>query len=218
MSQIIVKLDCPHCFSTKVVKNGKKPNGSQNYLCQKCKKQFQHEYLYWGANVKIKRQIISLLVHGNGVNDIVHILGVSKGCVLRTLIKNGSEITIEPSKRHYQKVQIDELYSFVQKKKKKVWLLYAYDVESNKILAVTAGKRNKKTVKDLLKRLNGVEIDWFCTDNWNTFKEVLPENHLIGKKITKAIEGVNTALRNIGLPKRLQTTQSEDNLVFQESF
>lgn len=196
MSQIIIKLNCPHCFSTKVVKNGKKCNGSQNYLCKKCQKQFLYEYLYWGADVKIKCQILTLLVHGNGVRDISVILGVSQGCVLRTLIKNGSETMIKPTKKHYNRVQIDELYSFVHNKKKKVWLLYAYDAETNGILAITAGKRNKKTVKDLLKRLDGVIIDWFCTDNWDAFKAVLPKNYLIGKRFTKAIEGVNTSLRN----------------------
>lgn len=196
MSQIIIKLNCPHCFSTKVVKNGKKCNGSQNYLCKKCLKQFLHEYLYWGADVKIKRQILTLLVHGNGVRDISTILGISQGCVLRTLVKNGSQTMIKPSKRHYNRIQIDELHSFVHNKKKKVWLLYAYDAETDEILAVTAGKRNKKTVKDLLKRLDGISIDWFCTDHWEAFKAVLPQNHLIGKRFTRAIEGVNTSLRN----------------------
>ncbi len=196
MSQIIIKLNCPHCFSAKVVKNGKKANGSQNYLCKKCKKQFLGEYLYWGADVKVKRQIEIMLVNGNGIRDISRILGISTGCVLRTLVKNGKEIVIKPSKNHYNRVQIDELYSFVQNKTKKVWLLYAYDAETDEILAITAGKRSKKTVKDLLTRLNGVKIDWYCTDHWEAFKAVLPENHLIGKRFTKAIEGVNTALRN----------------------
>jgi insertion element IS1 protein InsB len=196
MSQIIIKLNCPHCFSAKVVKNGKKRNNSQNYLCKACKKQFLQEYFYWGSDVKIKRQILTLLVYGNGIRDISAILGVSKGCVLRTLVRNGSKTMIKPSKKRYNRVQIDELYSFVHTKKKKVWVLYAYDTETDEILAVSAGKRSKKTVKDLLKRLNDIEIDWFCTDNWDAFKAVLPENHLIGKQFTKAIEGVNTALRN----------------------
>ena len=64
MSQIIIKLNCPHCFSSKVVKNGRKKNGQQNYLCKTCGKQFQHEYLYWGADMTIKRLIINLLVNG----------------------------------------------------------------------------------------------------------------------------------------------------------
>ncbi|RFS13987.1 IS1 family transposase [Emticicia sp. C21] len=197
MSQIIIKLDCPHCFSAKVVKNGLKKNKVQNYKCSDCKKQFQYEYLYWGANIRVKRQIIRMLVHGSGITDIANVLGISKGCVIRTMLKIGLSITLKPSKKHYHKVQIDELHSFVSKKGKKVWIIYAYAVETNEIIAVTAGKRSKRQVKDLFKRLQGLTIDWFCTDRWEAFKQVLPyDKHLIGKKFTRTIEGVNTSLRN----------------------
>lgn len=197
MSQIIVKLDCPHCFSTKVVKNGLKKNKTQNYKCTDCKKQFQYEYLYWGAEISIKRQIIRMLLHGSGITDIANVLGVSKGCIIRALLKIGDQITLKPSKKHYHKVQIDELHSFVGNKKKKIWIIYAYDAETDEIIAVTAGKRSKKQVKDLYKRLEGITIDWFCTDKWEAFRQVFPyDKHLIGKQFTKAIEGVNTSLRN----------------------
>ncbi len=131
------------------------------------------------------------------MRDIVKILSVSLGCVLRTLIRTSENIVIKPSKRHYHKVQIDELYSFVGSEQKKVWIIYAYDAETDEILAVTAGKRSKKQLKDLMKRLGNIAVDWWCTDAWNVFKEVLPyENHLIGKRFTKSMEGVNTSLRN----------------------
>lgn len=112
-------------------------------------------------------------------------------------MKTGEQISLKASKRHYHKVQIDELHSFVGKKEKKVWVIYAYAVETNEIIAVTAGKRSKKQVRDLFKRLEGITIDWFCTDKWEAFKQVLPyDKHLIGKQFTKNIEGVNTSLRN----------------------
>lgn len=61
------------------------------------------------------------------------------------------------------------------------------------MLAVTAEKRNKKTAKDLLKRFDSISVYWFYTVNWEVFKAVLPENHLIGKRFTRAIKGVNTS-------------------------
>ena len=97
----------------------------------------------------------------------------------------------------YHKVQVDKLYSFVQNKNKKVWILYAYCAQTDEILALTMGKRSKKTVKDLYKRLKDIQVNLWCTDAWKAFKEVLPkESHLIGKQFSKAIEGVNTYLRN----------------------
>ncbi|TXI13470.1 MAG: IS1 family transposase [Pedobacter sp.] len=81
--------------------------------------------------------------------------------------------------------------------KKKVWILYAYCAKSKEILAVTMGKRTKKTVKVLLKRMQNITVNFSCTDAWKAFKEVFhPDSHLIGKRFTKAIEGVNTYLRN----------------------
>jgi len=62
---------------------------------------------------------------------------------------------------------------------------------------MTAGKRSSKQVRDLMKRLDDIEVDFWCTDLWSSFSEVLPEGkHLKGKQLTNAIEGVNTALRN----------------------
>ncbi len=37
---VSIKLHCPNCQSTKIVKNGNKKNKKQNYLCKTCKRQF----------------------------------------------------------------------------------------------------------------------------------------------------------------------------------
>ena len=80
---------------------------------------------------------------------------------------------------------------------KKIWILYAYCAQMNEILALTIGKRSKKTVKNLFKRLKSIQVNFWCTDAWKAFKEVFPpESHLIGKCFTKAIEGISASLRN----------------------
>ncbi|WP_101359341.1 transposase-like zinc-binding domain-containing protein [Raineya orbicola] len=37
--QSIHKLNCPHCQGTNVVKNGRKKDETQNFLCKSCGKQ-----------------------------------------------------------------------------------------------------------------------------------------------------------------------------------
>ncbi|RZL99548.1 MAG: IS1 family transposase [Pedobacter sp.] len=71
-------------------------------------------------------------------------------------------------------MQIDEQWSYVQNKDKKVWLLYAICAESGEILTASWGKRSRKTVRMLLMKLKQLEIDFYCTDEWVSFKEVLP--------------------------------------------
>ena len=188
------KLDCPHCLGTKVVKNGLKKSGRQNYRCKGCGKQFQDEYLYWGAEQKNKELVSRMLIRGSGIRDIANVLTISTGCVLRVLVSY-ADLELKPRHRFYHQVQVDELYSFVQSKKKKVWIIYAYCAQTKEILALTMGKRSRKTVKDLFKLLKNMDNNFWCTDAGKAFLEVFPvQRHLIGKRFTKAIKVVNTLL------------------------
>ena len=200
LALLMVKLykaeSCPYCLSAKVVCNGKKKSGAQNYLCKSCGKQFQAEYLYWGRDKRVKDQILPMLPRGSGVRDCEAVLGISKNCVLGHLVKEAEKVQIKPRKSYYHRVQIDELWSYVKKKEKKVWLLYAYCPESGEILGFAMGKRNTKNVTNLMLKLKNIEVDFFCTDDWEAFAALLPYyKHLIGKCFTKAIEGVNTWFR-----------------------
>ena len=197
---LIVRLNkeaqCPRCRSVKVVKNGKKKTGVQNILCRGCGLQFQDEYLYQGADQKNKDLLKRMLLRGSGVRDCSVVLGISIGCVLRCVLRMGKSSEIKPKRNSYHLVQIDEQWSYVGNKQKKVWLLYAICKQSGEILAANWGKRNKKSIKALLKKLQEREINFYCTDHWKAFAEVLPkEKHIIGKKYTKKIEGINTWFR-----------------------
>ena len=195
MKQDKAKL-CPHCLTVKVVRNGVKRTGRQNWKCKGCNKQFQSEYLYRGADKSVKDQLIKMQLRGSGIRDTALLEGVSPATVLRCIVSESLEAVIKPKRHYYPQVQIDELWMYVTKKKKKVWLLYAYCYQSDEILAFTMGKRNSKTVRNLLLKLKGLEIDWYLTDKWEAFAAELPYyQHLIGKQFTKAIEGVNTWFR-----------------------
>ncbi len=197
MCEILIKLNCPHCQSRKIVKNGRKKNGNQNLLCQGCGKQFVATYQNKGANPAVKRLIVGLLERNSGIRDIENILQISRRCVLHTLLQRGKSLRIRPEQDHYRSIQIDEVWSYVgQRKKGKYWLLYAYSAEHDQIIAYSCGSRSAKTVRALINKLQGVTIDEYCTDHWKSFTKVLPaQKHRIGKEFTKNIEGVNTCLR-----------------------
>ena len=98
----------------------------------------------------------------------------------------GKASEIKPKRNSYHFVQIDEQWSYVGNKQKKVWLLYAICKQSGEILAANWGKRNKKSIKALFKKLQERETNFYCTDHWKAFAEVLPkEKHIIGKKVYK---------------------------------
>ena len=112
--KIRIELYCPNCQSAKVVKNGKKPNGKQNYLCKNegCGRQFigDHNLTYKGCHSNINRKIILMLVRGVGIRDISKIEEVSIGkaytvaiegnnCKLRNRIKRAFRKTCCFSKK-----------------------------------------------------------------------------------------------------------------------
>jgi len=197
MCEITIQVKCPYCHGLKVVKNGKKKSGEQNFLCRCCGKQFQYHYQKAGCRPEMKELVLKMLVRNSGIRDIEAVLGIHRQTVLKWLNQAAAEREVKPRQQHYQQLQIDELWTFVkERKRKKRWLLYAYAPETDEIVAWVWGTRSAKTVKALYEKLKAVEVDTFCTDDWKAFAKVLPANkHQIGKAYTRHIEGVNLCLR-----------------------
>jgi transposase-like protein len=84
-------------------------------------------------------------VRGNGVRDIGAVLRVSVKKVLKTLCSSRYEI--KPKRKRYDRLEIDEFWTYVREKKHKVWLVYAYHRETGEIVAYVRGKRDLKTAR-----------------------------------------------------------------------
>jgi insertion element IS1 protein InsB len=197
MCEITIQVSCPHCGGSKVIKNGHKRDGTQNFRCKSCGKQFIRAYRNKGADVGVKHMILSMLLRNSGIRDIETVLNVSRKTVLAVLRQTADKWQFAPKQTHYRSVQVDEFWSYVKRKKRqKRWLIYAYAPETDEVLAYVVGKRDIKTVKKLYALLKKLTIDTICTDAWEAFKHVFATmNHQIGKHLTRAIEGINTALR-----------------------
>jgi IS1 family transposase/transposase-like protein len=196
---INIILNCPHCHSRTIVKNGKKHNGTQNYHCKDCSKQFisDHERTYRGSLSWITALIKIMLVRGCGIRDISIILSVSVKKVLKTL--TSSCYQIKPKKKHYDKLEIDEFWTYVHSKTNKIWLIYAYCRESGEIVAYVWGKRDIETASRLRKRLQqlGVKYNRIGSDKWDSFLLSFGDDVLLtGKRYTVGIEGNNCRLRH----------------------
>lgn len=135
------------------------------------------------------------------------------------LIKSKAEtVVIKPGQHTYNQVQIDEQWSYVGRKEKKVWMLYAYAPQEDEILAFAMGKRSAETVRRLMMKLKQVNIEWFLTDDWEAFKAVLPvQKHVCGKKHTKHIEGINTWFRTRLRRLMRRTTGFSKKLIYHYS-
>jgi IS1 family transposase len=181
------------------VRNGKKSYKLQNYICKDCGRQFiaEQDRTYKGTSAGINDTIKRALERGCGIRDIAAILLVSIGKVLSVL--ENSHYEFKPQKTHYERLEIDELWTFVGSKSNRKWLIYAYGRESGEIVAYVWGDRSAKTANRLRKRLKtlGITYDRIATDNWEAFiKTFVGDTHGIGKQHTVGIEGNNCRLRH----------------------
>ena len=115
-----IHIHCPDCQSAKVKKNGKKISKKQNYLCKDCGRQFiaDHELTYKGCHSTINQRILKMLVRSVGIRDIADIENISINKVLSVLIKSNHKI--KPKRNHYDKLEVDEFWIYVGKKKNKI--------------------------------------------------------------------------------------------------
>ena len=85
-----IPVQCIHCHSTEVVKNGKSAEGKQRYRCQndECPyTTFIRDYSYPGRLKSVKQQIVEMTLNGSGVRDIARVLHVSTNTVINELKK-----------------------------------------------------------------------------------------------------------------------------------
>jgi insertion element IS1 protein InsB len=136
-------------------------------------------------------------MNSSGIRDIQRVLGLSIVCILMILRRWFDELEEPIVSGHYKEVQIDEMWTFVKHRKGgKRWFWYAYDKETQQILAFHIAKRSDTACKKLIKKLSHLQIDKFCTDHWDAYKKnILAEKHVISKRKTTHIEPRNRDFR-----------------------
>jgi IS1 family transposase len=147
-------------------------------------------------------QVLKLLVEGNSIRSTERITGVSRNAIMRLLVRFGTAcrefLDLNLSNLHLEHVEIDEIWTFVRKKQRKlhgfeiidpeigdIYLFTALD-QSTKLLASFAiGKRNNQTTQALIRDLEsrmirppistGAERPQLSTDGFNTYPGAIAE-------------------------------------------
>jgi transposase-like protein len=82
-------IECQHCGSKNLIKQGKTSNGTQKWQCSSCKKHFRLAYRYRAWQAGTKEKIIEMTLNSSGVRDIGRVLKISKDTACSVLKKNG---------------------------------------------------------------------------------------------------------------------------------
>jgi insertion element IS1 protein InsB len=208
-----IAVQCPYCHSKQVVKRGKTHRGTQRYLCRNttcAQGSFLLDYRNRGCVPEIKHTIIDMSLNASGVRDTARVLHISTDTVLneirekeaalesvntallRTLNPDDIAVDIERA----GEAAMDEMWSFVGKKKAQRWLWHAIDHGTGAVLAYVIGRRKDEVFLQLKGLLEACKITRFYTDSWGAYTRHLdPEEHNPGKYNTQKIERKHLTLR-----------------------
>jgi insertion element IS1 protein InsB len=135
-------------------------------------------------------------MNGCGVRDIARVLAISPNTVLKSLRQAARRVKRIKLPEHLTDLEVDEMWSFVGSKEHQAWLCYAFEPRSQQVVAWTIGERTDQTCRRLLKQLKRCQVLRFCTDEWKSYRKLIPEtNHWRGKQWRQRIERQNLNFR-----------------------
>jgi insertion element IS1 protein InsB len=103
---------------------------------------------------------------------------------------------IEAVLQRVDEAEVDEMWSFVGKKKQPRWLWHALDHRSGKVVAYVSGRRTDEVFVKLKTLLKPFGIRRYYTDSWGAYKRNLTSKvHSPGKRHTQQIERKHLTLR-----------------------
>ncbi|MCP4107993.1 MAG: IS1 family transposase [Desulfobacteraceae bacterium] len=198
-------MNCPACQSENIKKNGHIHNGKQNYQCKECGRQFVENPDKENIDDQQRELIRKLLSERISLLGICRVMGVSLTWLLLFFRQVTDEIPddmgiVKPEKSRLS-IEIDEMWSFVGRKKNKQWVWLAIDRATGQIIGFHVGGRTRKDAKKLWASLPGVyrQCAVCYTDFWEAYEQVIPESRHrpAGKESgqTNRIERTNCTLR-----------------------
>lgn len=161
-----------------------------------CQRQFITRYTYQGCVPFVRQLIVPMTLNGSGIRDIARVLRVSINTVLK-VIREQAAMTPDPSlPKRLSDAELDEMWSFIGKKRRQCWLWYAFAPQTKQIVGYVLGRRTDESLARLLDHLAQCRITRFYTDDWESYQKLIPSyRHWIGKMGTQRIERQNLNFR-----------------------
>jgi insertion element IS1 protein InsB len=180
---------CSKCnFAT--IKYGKTKSGKQRYICKCCKKTQVEYYSYNAYNSNLNKNIILLTKEGLGIRSTSRILKIATATVLKRILFIAKSIK-NPIISFGKEYEVDEMRTYIKHKGNLIWIVYALEKESKKVVSFAIGKRTNKTLNFVLQSLKISKSKRIYTDKLKNYK------YLIAKKMhSTKLFGTNHIERN----------------------
>ncbi len=190
-------MECPRCQSNQYCKDGYK-QGRQRYQCKGCKYRYIIERRDWEKSSEIKEMAINMYLEGLGFRAIGRLLKISYVTVFYWVKAYDNQQQLEISKDPTEVMELDELHTYIQQKKKYCWIWIAVDRKRKRYISYVCGDRSTQTGIKLWEKVKDITItDYYATDYWKSYGEFLPtDKHIQSKAETYTVEGYNSRIRH----------------------
>ncbi|MBD2535934.1 IS1 family transposase [Nostoc flagelliforme FACHB-838] len=175
-----------------------KKHGKQNYICVNCGRQFIDSYAAQGYSEEIKQECLEMYVNGSGFRAIERVKKVHHTTIINWVKTIGNALPNAPDYDEIPEItQVDELETFVGKKKNKIWLWTAVNKHTPGILAWVLGDRSSETFKLLWQIIKCWQSYFYVTDGYAVYPcFISDEDHLVSKTYMTRVGGENSRLRH----------------------
>ena|SRR5690554_3891126 len=98
----------------------------------------------------MRKKALQLYLEGLGFRSIGRILEVSNVIVLNWILSFEEEVqSLHSESKEIEKVQLDEMHSYIRNKKNYCWIWIAVDRYGERFINFVIGDRSKKTARNL---------------------------------------------------------------------
>lgn len=185
---------CSYCEG-KLIKHGKTKQRNQRFKCKSCNKTQVEQYKYNAYQPNLNHQIVILTKEGLGIRSTARVLGISATTLLKRILSIAKSIP-RPVINKGKTYEVDELRTFIGNKKKLIWVAYALEWETKKVVSFFVGARTNKTLKIVLKTLQISKAKHIYTDGLRNYPYLIEKKlHKVSRFGTNHIERFNLNLR-----------------------
>jgi len=189
-----MEIECKFCKG-KCIKNEFQNKGNQRYKCSVCKQRQQVTYFYNAYKSGTDKSIITLTKEGVGIRSTARILRISTTTLLKRIISIAKSIS-KPIIAKGKEYEVDEMCTYIRHKRNFIWLVYALERESKRVVSFNVGKRTNKTLSHVLDTLKLSKATKIFTDRLKNYKYLIEEKfHSVKRFGTNHIERQNLTLR-----------------------
>lgn len=189
-------MDCPNCHSCHVRKDGHQ-DGKQRWECKDCGRIFRSSYEPRGYHPQVKKICLNMYLNGMGFRGIERVTGIHHTTIMNW-VRESAEDLPEDEDGDPRIAELDEIQTYIGKRRNKVWVWTAINHYEQGILAIQIGDRSGETFEPLWERIRKWDSRRYLTDGYCVYEHYIDsEKHtVLPKTQLTRVEGENTRLRH----------------------